>query len=370
MKNCIVYIPYKLDPTAARARMVRPRKMIQAFEDNGYQPFVISGHTDERKARIKEVKQKIRSKVIFDFIYVEASTMPMLLTDPHHYPLHPTLDVGFFRFAKRHGIRIGLFYPDIYWKFDNYGEELQSWKRFFAIKNYELDLKIYEKYLDRFYIPNKKMCKYLKSDALTAISDELPPGSDDLFIDSQTYEHRDFSKEPLTVFYVGGLGNQYQIREIVKAVGLTDHARMILCCREDEWEKEKGNFKEILSDKIEVIHKHGEELEPYYRQTDLCSLLFEKSVYIDLAKPVKAYEYLAHEKPVLVTKGIEFADFVVSNNIGWEVNNSAEEISNLLTHLIDCPDELEEKMECCKDAKHKNTWMQRANKVAKDLSIQ
>lgn len=369
MKNCIVYIPYKLDSTAARARMVRPRKMIQAFKDNGYQPFVISGNTNERKTLIKEVKQKIRSKVKFDFIYVEASTMPMLLTDSHHYPLHPILDVDFFRFAKRHGIQIGLFYPDIYWKFDNYGENLQSWKRFFAIKNYELDLKIYEKYLDRFYIPNKKMCGYLKSDVLTGIADELPPGSDDLSIDLLSYKNRDFSKEPLTVFYVGGLGNQYQIREIVKAVSHTEHTRMILCCREDEWQKEKGSFQEILSDKIEVIHKQGEELEIYYRQTDLCSLLFEKSIYIDFAKPVKAYEYLAHEKPVLVTKEIEFADFVVNHNIGWAVSNSEEEISNLLTQLINCPDELEEKKECCKDVKHENTWMQRANKVAKDLSV-
>ena len=48
MKKCIFYLPYELDPLAARARMVRPRKMMQAFRDVGYAVGEIAGDVAER----------------------------------------------------------------------------------------------------------------------------------------------------------------------------------------------------------------------------------------------------------------------------------------------------------------------------------
>ena len=50
--------------------------------------------------------------------------MPTLLTEPHHFPTHPLLDFGFFRYVKKQGIPIGLFYSDIFWKFEDYGKDL------------------------------------------------------------------------------------------------------------------------------------------------------------------------------------------------------------------------------------------------------
>ena len=75
MKRCIFYLPYELDRSAARARMVRPRKMIRAFQDIGYDVFEITGYAAERKRKIAEAKRLIRSGVPFDFTYSEASTM-------------------------------------------------------------------------------------------------------------------------------------------------------------------------------------------------------------------------------------------------------------------------------------------------------
>ena len=95
MKRCLFYLPYQLKE-ANRARMVRPRKMIQAFRDIGYEVFPVTGYAAERKEKIAEVKRMIRAGERFDFMYAEASTMPMLLTQPHHFPTHPFLDFGFF----------------------------------------------------------------------------------------------------------------------------------------------------------------------------------------------------------------------------------------------------------------------------------
>ncbi len=367
MKRCIFYLPYELDPTASRARMVRPRKMIQAFKDIGYDVFEITGYAVERKKKIHEIKNMISKGFKYDFMYSEASTMPTLLTEPKHYPTHPFLDFGFFKYIKKHDIPIGLFYPDIYWKFDYYGEDLPAWKRLLAIKNYEYDIKEYEKYLARFYIASTSVCELINSDKLTAVSEELLPGSDNLVVIPKSYENRDFTKEPLTVFYVGGVGEQYQITELVGAVARTPHTKLILCCRQTEWEKEKHNYEPYLNDSIEIIHKSGSELEAYYESADLCSLLFKPDSYREMAKPVKAFEYLAHELPVLATEGTGIGDFVKKTGIGWTIAYSIETISNTLASFVAMPELLQEKIPRCKEIKKANSWTRRALQVEEGL---
>ena len=142
-KNCIVYIPYKLEENGRGARMVRPLKMIQAFRDLGYSVTLVDGFSRERKKRISFVKKQIRTGISYDFAYIEGNTEPIFLTDPHHFPTHPFLDFGFFRFLNKHDIPIGLFYCDIYWKFKNYGEGMPLWKRKAALFFYALELKKY-----------------------------------------------------------------------------------------------------------------------------------------------------------------------------------------------------------------------------------
>ncbi len=368
MKRCIFYLPYELDPHASRARMVRPRKMIRAFQELGYEVFEITGYAAARKQKIAEAKRLIRSGVRFDFAYSEASTMPTLLTEPHHLPTHPFLDFGFFKYLKKHEIPIGLFYPDVYWKFDNYGKDLPTWKRFSALRNYELDIREYEKTLTRFYLPSTKLGEYLGSEHLNAIAEELPPGADDLTVSPRSYEARDFDREPLTVFYVGGIGSQYQIVELVAAVAQTPRTRLILCCREAEWEKEKAAYEPFLNERIEVIHKSGAELEPYYAQADLCSLVFKPDAYREMAKPVKAYEYLAHERPILATEETGIGRFVKESGIGWTVDYSVEAISRQLLACIEQPELLSGLRSRCEEVKRENTWKARAEQVAQGLT--
>ena len=105
MKKCIVYIPYKLEDKGQGARMLRPRKMVQAFRDIGYDVAMISGVSSERRGMIRDVKKRIAAGERYDFLYMETNTEPTLLTDPGHLPTHPFMDYGFFRFVKKHGDR-------------------------------------------------------------------------------------------------------------------------------------------------------------------------------------------------------------------------------------------------------------------------
>ena len=159
-----------------------------------------------------------------------------------------------------------------------------------------------------------------------------------------------------------------QIVELFKAVAANDRFELTVCCREKEWEKEKGQYLEYLSDRIRIVHKNASELAPYYAEADICSLLFRADEYREMAMPFKAFEYLAYEKPVMSTRGTAIGSFVEENGLGWNIDYSEENISAVLKRLIDDPSEIREKIENCKEAKKHNLWINRAQKVAADLS--
>ena len=368
MMRCIFYLPYELEAHGRSARMLRPRKMIQAFKDIGYEVCVIAGFSTERRKLIKKVKRDIQAGIKYDFMYTESHTEPTLLTDPHHLPTHPFLDFDFFKFTANNGIKIGLFYCDIYWKFSTYGMELPMWKRMGALVSYRYDIREYKKYLTRLYVADLKVCDYLQEPKLTRIAQELPPGAEDIIVSTRKYSKRDFVKDPLKIFYVGGIGKQYQIIELVKAVYKTPNCDLTVCCRESEWAQEKNNFKLYMCEKIHVIHKSSDELSENYNSADVCSLLFKQDRYREMAKPFKAYEYLANEIPMLSTKGTAIGDFIEKENIGWNIRFEANAIAETLEYIIEHSDELEMKRRYCMEAKKRNLWKRRALQVVNGLS--
>ena len=86
-----------------------------------------------------------------------------------------------------------------------------------------------------------------------------------------------------------------------------------------------------------------------------------------MAKPVKAYEYLAHEIPVIATEGTGIGDFVTESGIGWSIDYSVEAIQNKLKEILDNPELLTEKRKQCALIKKENTWKCRARQVGERL---
>lgn len=179
-KRIIFHLPLKIDPTLHSASQIRPLKMLQAFKDIGYEVDVIMGSGEERKRAIKVIKKNIKNGVTYDFLYSESSTMPTLLTESHHLPTHPFLDFGFFKFCKKHGIQIGLFYRDIYWRFPDYAKD---WKTNIALKLYNYDLRKYNQLVDTLFVPSKDMLRFLPEKYNYSIH-ELPSGAEIKFDDT------------------------------------------------------------------------------------------------------------------------------------------------------------------------------------------
>lgn len=368
MKKCIVYIPYRLEEKGQGARMIRPRKMAQAFTAIGYETELIAGVSAERRKRIRALKKRIRGGETFDFLYMETLTEPTLLTDPHHLPTHPFLDYGFLKFIRSRGIPIGMFYCDLFWKFSFYGTGLPAWKKQSALLCYRYDLRQYEKLLDIFYCPNAEAYpRKLGSEKLGKIARVLLPGADDLPAPFGGPRARDFAERPLTVFYVGGITRHYRIEELLKAIAMAPGVRLILCCRAEEWESENALFEPLLCDRVEIVHRGGEALEELYAQADLGALMFECNEYMGMTVPFKTFEYLAHELPVLATKGTVFGQFTEESGIGWNIENRAEGIAALLREIREKPEMLEKKRERCAQVKPAHLWTARARQVAEEL---
>lgn len=372
-RKCIFHIPNKIDKNGNSASQIRPKKMAQAFRNIGYDVDVIMGYGAERKKMIDKIKRKICNGEKYDFLYSESSTMPTLLTEKNHLPLYPRLDFSFFSFCKKNGIPIGLFYRDIFWKFPEYKYKVSIIKYFIAILAYKYDLTQYNKILDKFYLANEKVIDYINYRNLRKKSDILFPGAEckkKILLEKNIYYNYFFTNNNiLSLFYVGGIGGNYKFIKLLEGIYDLKWIKLTICCRQDEWENVKNQYKIYLTDRIKIIHESGESLEKYYKESTICMAFFEWGEYMSLAMPVKIFEYLTYVTPIIATKNTSAGKFVTENDIGWSIEYDVESLRNLLEYLHFNSHEILEKHQNAIQVLKQNTWEKRAEKVKSQLSF-
>lgn len=356
----IFHHPLPLDPHARSASGIRPQRMLQAFKDLGYEIELVTGYSTERRAAIKRIKEQVKQGVKFDFVYAESSTMPTSMTDRHHLPLHPLLDFGFFSFCNKNGIPVGLFYRDIYWRFEEYGKNLNPLKINAAKLAYWFDLWVYQKTLTKLYLPSMQMGKYIplvNKDKFEA----LAPGHLGS-VDENSFA----SNNKLSLFYVGGMSSHYQLHVLFEVVREMPEIQFTLCTREIEWQAVKHEYPE-LSENINVIHKAGTEMEEYLKASDIAVLYVKPQEYWEFASPVKLYEYIGFNKPVLASEGTLSGRFVQENKIGWTVPYTNKALKEFLQLLLANPYMLEKAKESLGAVSSQHSWLARAEQVRNSL---
>ncbi|WP_282923855.1 glycosyltransferase family 1 protein [Mediterraneibacter massiliensis] len=364
-KKCIFHIPNHINLQGHSGSNVRPIKMLQAFREIGYDVEYVMGYGQERKERINRIKSNIMHGIQYDFLYSESSTMPTLLTEKNHLPRYPGLDFGFFKFCKKHGIQIGLFYRDIQWKFPMYRESVSWYKRCVSIPLYRYDLCKYGKLLNKFYLTSMAVKKYLEEyPMLLDKADLLPPGCESI----EELEEHDIGNEKLRIFYVGGINRIYNLEMFLKVLSKFENLELVLCCRKTEWEESKEIYGQYMTPRIKIVHAMGEELEKYYKWADLCCAFAGKGEYMSIAMPIKVFEYLGHLKPMLGTADTEAGRFIEENHIGWSINYTEKDLERVLRKIIADPSVLVKMSKRLKDVRQENLWTERAKKVAKDLA--
>lgn len=363
MKKMIFHIPNLILANLHSGSQIRPLKMLDAFKRAGYQVDVVMGYGKERKKQIGDIKKKIRNGLRYDFVYSESSTMPTLLTEKNHFPKYPFLDFGFFRFCRNNNIPIGLFYRDVYWKFREYKVDSPI-KRKVSHFFYKYDLKRYKRLVDIFYLPSSQMAGYIEQDLnkLPPIK-ELPPGTDPI-----PWTNNPKPCLPINILYVGGIGELYNFKKLLRAIKGLSNVKLTLCVRKEEWEKEKKDYLPLIGDNIEIIHLHGELLLPYFERSTITSIFLEPVEYRTFAMPIKLFEYLGKGKPIIATNGTATGKYIAKHNVGWSIDYDTSQLTNLLKNLIQNPVEISAKTKNITNISTDITWLSRAKQVINDLT--
>lgn len=368
MKKIIFHHPLPLDFKATSASGIRPIKMLQAFQSLGYEVDIVAGNSQQRKKSISYIKQKINSGYKYDFVYSESSTMPTILTDKHHLPLHPTLDFNFFKFCKQKNIAIGLFYRDIYWAFEEYGTHLNPIKRTLAKLSYKYDLLNYNKYLTKLYLPSYEMGKYIPFVSKDILA-TLPPAHDVINNIGYSEETNPCSSRPLKVFYVGGMSDHYQMHTLFHVVKKRTDIELVVCTRSSEWLSVKSEYPDISdSDNINVVHESGESMRKLMVNSDITSIFVKPQEYREFAVPVKLFEYLGLRKPIIASQGTLAGSFVAENDIGWTIPYDENSLNQLFDKLILEPKNYTVKRQSMTSVAPKHTWQARAKQVIRELT--
>lgn len=358
--HMIFHHPLPVRPDAQAASGIRPFQMMEAFRSLGFEVDAVCGYSAERARAIDAVHRKLRQGVRYDFVYSESSTEPTLLTDRHHLPLHPLLDFGLFARAKACGIPVGLFYRDVYWRFPGYGVRLPVWKRAAARLFYRYDLLQYARLVDRLYLPSMEMARHVPGIAAGRFA-SLPPG----------FAGRALPQRPgcrLRLLYLGGFGEHYRMHALVRALHGLPEVELVICTRESEWLSARDDYALPDAGNVRVVHRSGHDVDELLAEADIGVLCVEPQPYWEFAAPLKLYEYMGAEKPVIASVGTLAGDFAVTQGIGWSVPYDASQIGGLLRSIATDRSALEQKIGVLRRVKHQHTWQVRARQVASDLA--
>lgn len=341
--HILFHTPQPLE-TLNSGSSVRPKRILKGFKDLGYNVDTVVGDVENRRQKVKYLKQK---NYKYQFCYSEPTT----------WPLHP-IDYKFYWFLKSNKIPTGIFYRDVYWKFPNLFDH--SGLKYWSLQlRYRLDLILMHYIADTIYVPSYSFGEYLDIPTTT-----LPPGGVD-----RTAKNNSSSLQRL--IYVGGLSERYGSELLSQACEIAAAEQDItldLITRESDFQSLSSKVQQRLrSDWVTVHHTSGDGLKPLYERADAGIIPRVPTEYNNIAIPVKLFEYISYGIPIISTKIDEVADFIQSTNCGLVCEADSKELARAITTLSQNSELYLRKKENAVQALKQNRWVDRAEKVASDL---
>jgi len=356
--SIIYYHPFPLPQQVTHGDMLRISKMAEAFSEVGYHVFAVTGDGKERERCFRQAQEYVKRGGAFEFVYAESSNHPSWPSKPNL--LYPTLNHRFLQWGRKAGLPIGLYYRDVYWRFPHYKQATSLQKKIRVVPSLWLDWLVYSKGIDWLFLPSNELREYLPTYWPAEKTSPLPPGCTITCI-KPAQIRRD---EALQVLYVGGIiPPLYDVKPLFEAVNQVDYVKLTVCCREAEWIKVVDHYATVLSSKVHIVHESGTGLHALYAAADVLAFFGNMTEYLKLAMPVKVFEAIGHNTPVILNDGTVAADFVRREDIGWVVEN-IDQLRALLTQLQQQPDLLAAKRVAIRQRQSMHTWKVRAETVA------
>jgi glycosyltransferase involved in cell wall biosynthesis len=365
MKKVLVYYPFPLAAQRNSGSKLRPHEMYNAFCEwgakEGIEVILISGTSAEREKQFCQLRNEGKLTNLL-FCYMENQTIPLWLTDPGHKPQRPLVDWKVLRYLKEHHVPVGVFYRDVYWKFDEL-YPLKGWKKKIMQTIYQWEERFYEKYCDVIFLPSLEMGKYV---SIQRPMVDLPPGGKKKALPSKRHHGSTFQ-----AIYVGGINNDdYGLPLLLDALEVVNrHQRYVhltVVCRKDEYDALPVSKKERIQQlQAEVKHVSGEELDRLYAQMDFAFIPRIRSEYNDFSVPVKLVEYLSNGLPVVATSCLAQKRFIEADGYGIICDDNKHSMAKAIQTMMQSLDGYRDNIVRTFVAKH--SWVARVEKVKKTL---
>ena len=270
----LLYITYIDFGNFQSGSSVRPQMMYEAFRELGWEVKLLQTQQNkraQRRAAVEEISRWLDEGNRPDFCYVESPSGPIF----------NLCDKILLRKIRRLGIKIGYFYRDAAFRFDNIFIKGQKTPKQHAIAAMsELDVKFLERTADIVYLPTKSMAKYFSFPCMMT----LPPAC------SGSIQSKVGHTPGRSCIYVGGVSKRYGTDILLGAFDLLnadgEDYPLTLVCRESE----TGYIPQEYREKpwLHIVHASGKEsLKPFYQAADLALYPIEKNDYNDFALSVR-----------------------------------------------------------------------------------
>lgn len=349
----ITYIDFYTD--AKSGSSVRPKKMYNAFKQMGLDIKLLECQQNryrERNKRVKECIEWLKTNTP-DFCYIESPSGPIF----------NSIDRKLIKEIDKKGIPISYFYRDAFWLFPYMMSDMGFIKRHVITVMNKIDLKLLTRCCDTVYFPSQSVIDifdFVNFDR----TDILPPGTEERDID--------FSYQNLnnTVIYVGAVSEVNGTFDLIRAMYKLNKEgkalNLILVCRENEWKK--LNIKEDdIPNWLIIKHASEDELKKIYSLADLAIFPRKADEYLDIAVPVKLFEYISYGKPVVSTKRKEVKKFIDKEQFGILCDDGCDGICEAISLFYENEDLRKRLYLNTKNASENNLWIRRAEKVIQDF---
>jgi glycosyltransferase involved in cell wall biosynthesis len=214
---------------------------------------------------------------------------------------------------------------------------------FFLLKILSISFSLFEKFMVKKFDYVITATPYIRDKFLKINKNSIDinnfPVIDELFNDTLWEDKKN------EVFYVGGIQKERGIKEMVKSMQYTNNVQLNLAGKFDNDQNEL--YQEVKSfDGWAKVNELG-----YLGRKDILKTLIRSKAglvtlhpiinYVD-ALPVKMFEYMAAEIPVITSDIPLWKEIIESNNCGIAVNPmNPEEIADAIKYIIQNPIEAE-----------------------------
>ena len=355
----VLFIMHKdLDAEADSGSSVRPKKMIEAFRSIGYDLLILEGLQNrvfERHQSVTKLRSLLKAKhTEFAFCYIE----------PPAGPLFCPTDLSLLKDLRKLNIPTGLFYRDAYYLYPEYYGNDGRLKEALLQYMSKRDFKVFSNTCDVIFTPSDSFSKLVNfPNRMIA----LPPACSVGSIEANTPQGKE-----VTAIFVGSADKWYGAfltLDAFKAVnesGVT--APLIFICPEGQWSNIDESYRALESEPwLEVMHLSGDQLNDQYKKADYAILPYLQTPYNDIAMPVKLFEYISFQKPIITTNCTDKANFIKRWNIGVVAEDNVPDFAQAIKQMIYDEQKFGEFKRNLPQALVENTWEARAETVTAEL---